>query len=290
MNDADSLKPDAESEVAALLCRLQVTQRRLEELTGGTLDKVKATEREAAEMQMAILNALPAQIALIDGSGVILSVNDAWRRFASANAILNSDFFVGQNYLEVCERAVGDCSSEAREAAVGIRRVLQGEIKEFSLEYPCHSPTEPLWFRLMVTPLREDSRLGAVVMHVNVTEQRVAEEALRGSEQRLNFALEAAKIGDWNLNFTTNDIHRSLRHDQCFGYTEAVDDWSQDTFLNHVNELDRERVAASFEKAKSGKGNYDEEFRTTWPDGSSASTSGSKSTLRMWFGPATTCE
>jgi PAS domain-containing protein len=42
----------------------------------------EAAQRELAERQKAILNALPAQIALIDAQGLIISVNENWRRFA----------------------------------------------------------------------------------------------------------------------------------------------------------------------------------------------------------------
>ncbi|MBC8009523.1 MAG: response regulator, partial [Burkholderiales bacterium] len=231
--------------------------------------------RVLAESQMAILNALPAHIALVDPEGVILSVNEAWRRFALANVLQSPDFCVGQNYLKVCEQAVGDCSSEAQAIATGIRRVLRGGQKEFVIEYPCHSPDEQRWFRLMVTPLQEERLAGAVIMHVNITERkrdeselRLAERAARESEARLGFALAAADVGDWSLDLRTNVAHRSLRHDQCFGYREAVPQWGYDTFLAHIQPADRDRVAACFKTAMAGQGEYDAEFRTTWPDAS----------------------
>ena len=149
---------------------------------------------EAVEMQMAILNALPAHIALLDTEGVILAVNEAWRRFASANVLQSNDFFVGQNYLGVCESAHGDCAEDARSAADGIRQVLRGEAKEFALEYPCHSPTEERWFRLMVTPLSEHQMTGVVVMHVNVTDRRRTEKILRENQQRLE--IEARRLNE----------------------------------------------------------------------------------------------
>jgi PAS domain S-box-containing protein len=135
--------------------------------------------RRAAESQSAILNALPASIALLDAQGVIVAVNEAWRRFARDNFLPGTDPGVGRNYLEVCEQASGEDAPQARAAAAGIRRVLRGEEPEFSLEYPCHSPAEPRWFRLMVTPLPEGPPGGAVVMHVDITQRREAEEDLR---------------------------------------------------------------------------------------------------------------
>src|SRR6185295_7890343 len=85
----------------------------------------------------------------------------------------------------ICEHARGDWSEEAPAAAIGIRRVLQGEATHFAIEYPCHSPTEQRWFRLTVTPVREERRVGAVVMHINITDRRQAEAAAQRSQKRL---------------------------------------------------------------------------------------------------------
>jgi len=227
-----------DEEIAASVLRLHETQQRLQELAGGEVDAVllpggqsfllhaaqeklrqgEAIQRGMAEMQIAILNALPAHIALLDAQGVILSVNDAWRRFATANVLQGPEFGVGQNYLEVCTRAQGDCSEEAEDAARGIRRVLRGEAKEFTLEYPCHSPADKRWFRLMVTPLQEGQLSGVVVMHVNVSERKLAEEALRESEERFRGTFEQAAVGI--AHFSTEGRFLRVNDKLCaiFGY------------------------------------------------------------------------
>jgi two-component system CheB/CheR fusion protein len=38
----------------------------------------------------------------------------------------------------------------------------------FSLEYPCHSPTEQRWFVMNVAPVT-GTEFGAVVSHVNIS-------------------------------------------------------------------------------------------------------------------------
>jgi two-component system cell cycle sensor histidine kinase/response regulator CckA len=154
-----------------------------------------------SETQAAILNAIPAHIALVDSRGVILAVNASWKRFAAANVLQSQDFGVGCNYLEVCERAAGDCADEAGEAARGLRRVLAGELPEFTLEYPCHAPSERRWFRLMITPVSTERLAGAVIMHINVTERRLAEEALAVKSGILAAVTESlgayVERGDW---------------------------------------------------------------------------------------------
>jgi PAS domain S-box-containing protein len=144
-----------------------------------------AAQRQAEATQAAILNALPAHIALIDSNGIILAVNDSWGRFAATDGMLGAESGPGRSYLDACEGAHADGCVNARAAGIGIRKVLQGEAKELVIEYPCHSPTKRRWFQLMVSPLGEGPRPGAVVMHLNITERKLAEEAAESSQKRL---------------------------------------------------------------------------------------------------------
>jgi hypothetical protein len=91
--------------------------------------------RNSAATQSSILNALPANIALIDKQGVIISVNERWRQFALANALKASHLGVGQNYFEFCDNAIGNWSEKAQEVSLGIHRVLDGETDLFTMEY-----------------------------------------------------------------------------------------------------------------------------------------------------------
>ena len=182
---------DATDEVSALIKTLLATGQRLEELTAGEVDSVADQEgrtfllqraqeqlrQSEAAKQAAILNALPAHIALLDTQGLIISVNEAWRRFSGTNVIQRPGYAIGVDYLAICDSADGE--AEARQVAGGIRSVLSGGAKSFSIEYPCHAPTEERWFVLTVTPLSNERPLGAVVMQLNITEEKKAKEELR---------------------------------------------------------------------------------------------------------------
>jgi diguanylate cyclase (GGDEF)-like protein len=187
-----SAQPDQKKEVFALIETLHATGQRLEYLTAGEVDTV--TDRRGrtvmlrraqdhmrsneAAKQSAILNALPAHIALLDAQGRIISVNQAWRQFADANLLQAPAYGVGLSYLDICDSARGDTAAEARQVAAGIRSVLAGAVKSVSLEYPCHSPTGQRWFLMAVTPLTDQSPHGVVVMHLNITERKAAERTV----------------------------------------------------------------------------------------------------------------
>jgi PAS domain S-box-containing protein len=140
------------------------------------LEQLAQLRLSEATKQAAILDALPAHIALLDTRGMIISVNQAWRDFADANALQGPEYVIGLSYLDICDSAQGDSSAEAHQAATGIRSVLDGVAKSFSIEYPCHSPTEHRWFLLTVTPLSDDHPAGAVVMHLNISERKNADQ------------------------------------------------------------------------------------------------------------------
>ena len=134
------------------------------------------------ETRRALINSLPAHIALLDDQARIIDVNDQWRRFGRENQFAGPDFGVGDNYLAICERASGDQADEAGKVAQGLREVMQGERASFSLEYPCHSPGQLSWFRVSINPLVKAEKAvtqhGIVVMHLDITERKLAEQEL----------------------------------------------------------------------------------------------------------------
>lgn len=106
----------------------------------------KATNVFAESLTAVTLDGLPTQVVVLDPSGTIQYVNEAWQRFSSSNAGQRHSSGVGQNYLAVCDAATGLFSYEAVAAASGIRAVLRGDQAEFSLDYPCHAPDQHRWF------------------------------------------------------------------------------------------------------------------------------------------------
>ncbi|MDQ3288328.1 MAG: ATP-binding protein [Pseudomonadota bacterium] len=97
--------------------------------------------------------------------------------------------------------------------------------------------------------------------------QEAREEAL-ALAQRLQLTLDAAQVGDWDLDLVTDVAHRSLRHDQCFGYSEPIPFWGFDTFIGHVHPDDRQSVIRAFDQALDGPGDWHFDCRVVWPDGS----------------------
>lgn len=160
-------------------------------LTGYLGITADATERKDSERKLnesarflkSALDALTANIAILDEQGVILEVNESWRRFADENHLLMPRHARGVNYLDVCDAAAAKGSADARDVAEGIRMVIDGKLDQYARQYECHAPKEKRWFVARVTRFVGVGPVRVVVAHENVTARREAERALQRSEK-----------------------------------------------------------------------------------------------------------
>jgi PAS domain S-box-containing protein len=143
-----------------------------------------------------------------------------------------------------------------------------------------HGYAEEAFFKLAYSPVPDaHGSVGGVLVTVLETTRQVrarkgerqrkdAEEALRESEERLRIALEAAELGTWDLDLTTDTASvRSPRHDQIFGYDEPQSNWGKEIASRHVLPEDRPTFEQAFARAVE-TGVLSCEVRVRWPDGS----------------------
>lgn len=165
-----------------------------------SLARSQAAVEESREFFHSTLNALTAHIAILDENGVILEVNDAWRRFADENGLNDSTYGVGASYLNVCDAAGGDTGEEALVVAAGIRHLLNHNERGFSLEYPCHSPRHQRWFNLQVDSFRAGDARRIIVTHQDITARHLAEARARQEQQIAETLAEIAATVNGTLD------------------------------------------------------------------------------------------
>ena len=224
--------------------------------------RLRESEREKArllETQAAILDSLPAHIALLDLQGDIVAVNEQWRRFAEENGCRSEVVGPGCNYLAVCERAAGD-SPAAAEVFEKLNDMLQGRTTAMEISYDCHSPAEERWFRCTGRVVDYgDTRYGAVVMHVNETDRVLAEQSMVKSRQMAEEASTAKSVFLANMShelrtplnaiigfseLQKTEVYGALGHPKYVEYARDINSEAQQ-LLNMIEEiLDLSKVEA----------------------------------------------
>lgn len=174
--------------------------------------------RESQAFLQSTIDALSSNICVLDQTGAIIAVNQAWKNFGEANreeeraesgrlyAPSGSDP-EPINYLAVCQAALGADAEDAHKVAAGIRAILQGTVREFSLEYPCHTPEEKRWFLCRLSHFPGDGIPQVVVEHINITERKQAEEAMRASQAMLAAAMDSVADGVLITDAEGNFVH-----------------------------------------------------------------------------------
>src|ERR1035438_4038421 len=81
--------------------------------------------QQSESLKQTILDSLPEHVAVLDGQGRIVAVNESWTRFAIENGSPEG-VGVGTDYLAVCRRSMDHADPLAERALAGIGDVLAG--------------------------------------------------------------------------------------------------------------------------------------------------------------------
>jgi len=148
----------------------------------------------ASDRQSDILNALPPNVVLLNESGKIIAINESWREFTLANNLGVPRFGIGYSYIAISEKATGMDAASAKNIAKAIGEVIEGVRKEFSMEYSYYSQDQKVWFQLIIAPLTDKTKRGAVILHIDITAMKLAEELMLQSKANLQTIVENTDI------------------------------------------------------------------------------------------------
>lgn len=215
---------------------------------------------------ISLLDSFPAHIAVLDPSGRIVLVNEAWRRFGAGNGQRDPACGLGRSYLDICGQAGDDPTAQA--VAAGLRAVARGE-GSFELDYPCHGPDELHWYKVHARPVELDGQRCVLVAHENITARMQAQIARHESEQRLALALEAGEMGTWELDLRSQRITWNEVQYRLFGLDPASFVPEPEAIMALMPPEDRARVRRQVEAALAGDGPPEirDEWRIVLPSG-----------------------
>ncbi|SMF97261.1 PAS domain S-box-containing protein [Methylomagnum ishizawai] len=183
-----------------------------------TVEKAATAAVAASEAFVrGVLDSLPQQVVVLDETGEIRAVNEPWRDFANTHGASESAVSMGTNYLDVCRRAATGGDPYAQEALDALQDLLAGRREHCVLEYPCIGPEREQWFLLQARRLLY-SRPGLILSHIDISERKQAEEALRNQEERIRTVFE--HVVDAIITIDSHGLIHSFNPaaERIFGY------------------------------------------------------------------------
>jgi len=121
---------------------------------------------------------------------------------------------------------------------------------------------------LTISPIR-DARgrvVGGAKIVRDISTQKRAADALRDSEERLNFTLQSAQVGDFDLEMPSGVGRRSALYARLMGYPDMPADWGVGSFLDHIHPDDRALTEEKIWTYRNTPQDWSFECRVIWPD------------------------
>jgi PAS domain S-box-containing protein len=221
---------------------------------------------QSDRLKGAILDSLPAHVAVLDRAGKIIAVNRAWMAFGRDNGVASdATISAGVNYLEVCRKAAAEGSEGASDAVALIEAVCAGERRERpEIEYACSSREAERWFLMRVEPLRRAER-GAVVTHSDITKRKLSEIALRESEGRFRRLADSLPVAVWMSDTDASHNYFNKPWLELTGRTLSAElgvGW-----LENVHPDDRATCQGTYLRAFHARQPFESEYRLRQHDG-----------------------
>lgn len=209
-----------------------------------------------------------------EASSDILWIRDAhtrqWkyltRAFEPIYGLSREEALTGDNYRNWLDLIIPEDRAAAGRA---FDRVCAGEQVVFEYRIRRPSDGKVRWMRDTDFPVVDGSGKVTLIGGIgeDITEARLGQERLEQSEERLRNAVEVGKLGLWDWNVQTGEIHWSDEHFRMEGYEPNEVTPSYDAWASRVHPDDRRHTEDALHRAMQMHHEYVCEFRTLHPDG-----------------------
>ena len=256
-----------ESTIEAQAIDIEVANRRLKEANDTLEQRVASRTQEqrltqeklrASELRFRLMaDSIPQIVWIIDDSGRGIYFNKQWEAYTGVAPAPTSPADIAAQFIHPDDQAL---TMRAWDLA------WKGE-QPFHVEHRIRSAAgEYRWF-LVRAESYLDPLSGKIAMwfgtSTDVHDNKLAEAALRERERLLRLAIDAADVGEWDVDMATQAMFWPPRVKAMFGISPDAPVTLAD-FYAGVHPDDRERTLASFADAANAdlRIQYESEYRT----------------------------
>jgi diguanylate cyclase (GGDEF)-like protein/PAS domain S-box-containing protein len=217
--------------------------------------------RQSEQRFRALFEQAPFGVTCFTPAGDLIQVNLAWEEIWATSR----ETATGYNILQ-------DTQLEAIGHIAEIQRAFTGET--VTLPADVYNPAaigregRSRWIEPSFYAIKDAAGIvqEVVLISKDITDSKLAEDALQQSEERLRLVLEASQLGTWYYDLETKQILWSERCRILFGFTSIQSSYS--AFEEQLHPEERDRVNHAVAAAIANRADYDIECRVVWQDGS----------------------
>jgi PAS domain S-box-containing protein len=262
---------DANGTVTSILsiARDFTEHKRLEIERGRSLILEKNARAEAEAERKRLYNLfmqVPALIALLNGPEHIFEfANQPYLQLSG-----NRDI-IGKPVLEAFPEAGGEHLYKLLDQVYTTGKAIVGNEVMTTIDRHNNGKLEECFFNFVYQPsYNENGVVDAILVHaVEVTEQILAREHLKASQERLELSQRTGHVGTFEWIILKNEIIWTPELEALYGLPGGGFEGKYENWAQRVHPDDLPHTEANLLAATNGGPAYNIEFRVVWPDGSS---------------------
>ncbi|MCL4540353.1 MAG: PAS domain S-box protein [Bacteroidetes bacterium] len=218
--------------------------------------------RESQQMMKTVLDTVPVRVFWKDREGRYIGCN---LPFALDSGLQSPEDVVGKDDFQM------GWKEQAELYRADDRQVMESGKPKLGYEEPQTSGNATRWLRTSKVPLRNDAGeiIGILGSYEDITERKLAREALQKNEERLRITLEASNIGVWDWNLQEDKWVSTPLYFKMLGYDPDTESQNREVWGERFHPDDRESVIRKMETIRGkGENGFNIEFRFRHADGS----------------------
>ncbi|MBF0240113.1 MAG: PAS domain S-box protein [SAR324 cluster bacterium] len=234
--------------------------------------KLRKSREELSKAELryrSLVNTLAEGVVLYGRNGQILEINP------SAEQILgvSRNQVIGRSTSSPQWKVIHPDGREFTDEEYPVRMTLRtGVSQKRVITGVQHEQGSMIWLSVNSSPIFLESTQspdGVVTSFTDITELKLAEDALAKSRDQFEQAVRGAQHGIWDWDLLTNEMYFSPQWKQILGYDDDALANVPETFINLLHLEDQPMMSEKIQNyLKNGVGRFDSEFRMRHKNGS----------------------